>query len=145
MPKEKSAGVIIFKKSGDNIDYLLLHYESGHWDFPKGQVEEGETEEETARREAEEETGIKDLNFIEGFREWIKYFYRKTYGLKDKEKAPWVVKIVDFYLAETKTKEVNLSFEHKDYKWLPFEEALEQVTYKNAREILEKAHKYLTK
>lgn len=144
MPKEKSAGVVLFRKEKDKIYYLLLHYEAGHWDLPKGKVEEGETEKETALRETEEETGIKDLEFVEGFKEWIKYFYRKTYGLKDKKKAPWVVKIVDFYLAETKTKEVKISSEHKGYKWLPFEEAKEQITFKKSKSILEKAHNLLT-
>ncbi len=146
MPKEESAGVVIFRRKEDKIHYLLLHYEAGHWDLPKGHVEQGETAKEAAKRETEEETGIKDLRFIEGFKEWIKYFFRKTYNLsKEKRKtAPLVFKIVSFYLAETKTKEIKLSSEHKGYKWLPFKEAKEQVTFKKTKEILEKAHKYLT-
>ncbi len=143
MPKEKSAGVVVFRKEGDKIYYLLLHYGAGHWGFPKGHVEKGETEKETAIREAEEETGIKDLEFVEGFKEWIKYFYKETYGLKDKKKASWVVKIVDFYLAETKTKEIKISLEHKGCRWLPFEEAIGQITFKKAKDILERAHCFL--
>lgn len=147
MPKETSAGAVVFRKEDGKIYYLLLHYESGHWDFPKGNIEEGEKEEETVKREIKEEAGIKDIKIIEDFKKWIKYFYRKTYNLNEneKKKVPWTFKIVTFYLAETKTKEVKISFEHIGYKWLPYEKALEQLTFKNAKEILKKAHFFLTR
>jgi len=118
-----------------------LHYPSNakapreYWDFPKGHIEKGENLEETAKREVEEETGLKDLKLIEGFKEWIKYFF------KFKEKN--IFKIVTFFLAETKTKEVKVSFEHIGFKWLPYEEAIEKLTFKNAKEILKKANDYL--
>jgi len=136
MPIEKSAGAVVFRREGDKIYYLLLHYEAGHWDFPKGHIEKGETIEETARREVEEETGLKDIKFIEGFKEWIKYFFK----LKGKN----IFKIVTFLLAETKQKEIKISWEHIGFKWLPYEEALKQLTFKNSKEILKKAHQYLT-
>lgn len=147
MPKEKSAGAVIYRREEDNIYYLLLHYKSKHWDFPKGHIEEGEREKETVRREVEEETGIKDIRIIPGFKEWIKYLFRANYDLKkeDKDKAPWIFKIVVFYLAETKTKEVKISHEHTGYKWLAYNEALKQLTHKNAKNILEKADSFLKK
>ncbi len=147
MPREVSAGAIVFRKEKNQIYYLLLHYQSGHWDFPKGHIEKGEKPEDTVRREVEEETGIKDIKILPGFKEYIKYFFRRNYGLKkeEKKKAPWVFKIVEFYLAETKTKEIKLSFEHKDFKWLSFQDALRQLTFKNAKDILKKANDYLVK
>jgi len=135
MPVEKSAGAVIFRKMEGKIFYLLLHYQSGHWDFPKGNIERGEKLEETVKREVKEETGIEDIEFIPGFKEWIKYFYK----LKGKS----IFKIVTFLLAETKGKEVKISWEHLSYKWLPYEEALEQLTFKNAKEILKKANDFL--
>lgn len=144
--KEKSAGAIIFKKTLDgSTNYLLLHYESGHWEFAKGHVEKGETEEQTVEREVEEETGIKDLKIISGFRYFIKYFFKATYGVKnkDKNKAPLVFKTVAFFLAETNTEQIQLSPEHIGFKWLPYEEALNQLTHKNAKNILKKANDFL--
>ena len=144
MPIEKSAGVVVFRKEKGRIYYLLLHYPSGsrtpskdYWDFPKGHIEKGEKGLETARREAEEETGLKDLKFVDGFKEWIKYFFMKN----DQR----IFKIVTFYLAETKTEEVRVSWEHIGYNWLPYKEALKQLTFENAKEVLKKAHKYLMK
>jgi len=147
MPIVKSAGAIVFRREDSNTYYLLLHYESGHWGFPKGHIEENENEEGAARREIEEETGIKDIKIIDGFKESIKYFFRSTYDLpeSEKKKAPWVFKLVVFYLAETKTKEVKISFEHQGFKWLPYDEAIKQLTFKNAKEILKKADNFLNK
>ena len=67
MPKEKSAGALIYRIQNNIPYYLLLHYHSGHWEFAKGHIEEGENPEEAAKREVEEETGIKDLKILGGF------------------------------------------------------------------------------
>lgn len=135
MPIEKSAGAVLFRKEKGTIWYLLLHYEMGHWSFPKGNIEKGESLEETVRREIKEETGIKDIKLIEGFKEHIKYFYK----LKGKN----IFKIVTYFLAETKTREIKISWEHTGFKWLSYEEALKTITYKNAREVLKKANEFL--
>jgi len=135
MPIEKSAGAVIFYKSDKKIEYLLLYYQSGHWDFPKGNIEKGEKLEETVKREIKEETGIGDIGLIPGFKETIEYFY--------KLKGQSIFKIVVFYLAQTQTKEVKISWEHIGYKWLPYQEAIAQLTFKNAKEILKKANEFL--
>jgi 8-oxo-dGTP pyrophosphatase MutT (NUDIX family) len=137
MPIEKSAGAIVFKKEKDAVKYLLLHYHAGHWDFPKGNIEKGEKLEETVKREVKEETGIENIEFIPGFKENIKYFYR----LEGKN----IFKIVTFFLAKTKTEDVKISWEHLGFEWLPYEEALEKVTFKNAKEILKKANDFLSR
>jgi len=135
MPFERSAGAVIFRKEEGRAYYLLLHHQSGHWDFPKGNIEKGEKLEETVKRETKEETGLGDIKFIPGFEEAIKYFYK----LKSKN----IFKIVTFFLAETRTKDVKISWEHIGYQWLPYQEALTQVTFKNAKEILQKANNFL--
>ena len=134
MKHERSVGAIVFRKEKEPI-YLLLHYEAKHWDFPKGNVEAGETDVETVKREIKEETGIKDIEIVRDFKEKIQYFY--------KLKKELISKDVGFYLAKTKTAQIKLSFEHIGSKWLPYKKAIEQLTFKNAKEILKQANKFL--
>jgi len=119
----------------DGNRFLLLNYPTGHWDFVKGKIEQGETLHQTAVRETKEETGISDLEFVEGFEEKINYNFQFEGELIQKE--------VVFFLAKTKTQTVNVSHEHLDYTWLDYENALEKVTYQNAKNILSKANKLL--
>jgi 8-oxo-dGTP pyrophosphatase MutT (NUDIX family) len=137
MELEKSAGTVIFRKDKEVLYYLLLHYQVGHWDFPKGNIEKGEQITETARRETKEETGIGDIEFIQGFKEEIEYFYQRE--------GKRIYKTVIFFLSRTRTKEVKISFEHQGFEWLNYEKALKKLTHKNAKEILKKANKVLLK
>lgn len=148
MAQEKSIGAVIYRKENNVAHYLLLQYRRKHWDFTKGHGEAGETDEQTLKREAEEETGIKDLKLIDGFKEHHKFVFKQYKELMSKEdikkgKPVWVFKIVTFYLAETQTKEITISWEHQDFKWLPYQEALELVTFKNGKELLKKANDFI--
>ena len=136
MGREKSAGAVIFRKEHGAAKYLLLHYESGHWDFVKGNVEHGEDELETVKREAREETEIDDLRILPGFRETISYFYRR--------KGDTISKEVVFYLAETKKENVRISHEHVGFEWLGFKDAYEKITYDNSKNVLGKANSFLS-
>jgi len=140
MPLEKSVGAVIFKKEKE-IEYLLLHYPSSvksvkdYWDFPKGHIEKDEEELDTLKREVEEETGLKDIKIIEGFKELIRYFF--------KFQGKTILKTVVFYLAESQSKGIKISTEHIGNQWLPFEKALAKLNYENAKEILKKANNFL--
>lgn len=134
--QEKSCGAVVFRQDGGKALYLLLHYNEGHWDLPKGHVEQGESEEETALREIREETGISELSLLPGFRESIQYSFRRGGGMVPKE--------VVFFLAEAKQKAVSLSSEHVGFAWLPFDAAMKKLTYPNARSVLSKAGKALS-
>jgi len=142
MGREISAGAIIYRKENDKIFYLLLHYpalnhRSGkdYWDFAKGHIETGESVAGAAVREAREETGIADLEFVAGFKETIKYFFVFE-GKK-------IFKIVIFLLAETKTKTITISGEHAGFDWLSYEEAYKTATFANAKKLLKKANEFL--
>lgn len=137
MLREKSCGAVIFINNQEKTRYLLLNYTAGHWDFVKGNVEPNETEKQTVTREMMEETGITEAQFIGGFRESISYFYRRQGSTINKE--------VVFYLIESQTEEVKLSFEHIGFTWLTYQDALEKLTFKNAKETLQKAHEFLKK
>lgn len=133
MGYEVSAGVVLFRVRA-NREYLLLDYGS-HWDFPKGHIEAGEDPVATARRELREETGIRDARFVSGYMERIRYFYRRS--------GEQMRKVVIYFLAETAGEEITLSHEHCGYAWLSYEEALQRLTFKTAKELLVKAHKFL--
>jgi len=134
MLREKSCGAIVFLKRS-RVQYLLLHYQAGHWDFVKGNVEPNESEQETVIRELQEETGITDAKFIEDFKERIEYFYRRQGSTVRKE--------VIFFLMETETEKVKISYEHVGYKWLDYKQAMEKLTFKNAKDVLQKAQKLM--
>jgi 8-oxo-dGTP pyrophosphatase MutT (NUDIX family) len=133
MGREISAGVVLFRITGQR-EYLLLDY-GAHWDFPKGHIEKGEEPQITAARELQEETGIRNAQFIPGFKESMRYFYRKG--------GEGMLKVVIYFLAETPTGNVTLSSEHSGYLWLPYEEALKRLTFRNARDLLSKANAFL--
>ncbi len=137
MLREKSCGAVVYNIKGYQTKYLLLNYSTGHWDFVKGNVEANETEKDTVVRELREETSITEAQFMDGFREVISYFYRRQ-GLT-------VHKEVVFYLMEAYTDKVVLSFEHTGYIWLDYPAAMERLTFKNAKDTLQKAHDFLKK
>ena len=134
MKEEVSAGIILFNDTDDE-KFLLLNYPSKHWDFVKGKIEKGETPHETALRETKEETGISDVEFIDGFKEEIEYFF-----YADNQE---IHKKVIFFLGKTKTIDIILSHEHLDFIWLNFDNTLEKITYNNAKNLLRKSKEFL--
>jgi len=137
MIKEQSAGTVLFIEEYNEKLFLLLHYPTGHWDFVKGKIENNESLEQAAIRETKEETGIIDIEFIKGFKEKIEYSFKFNGDIVQKE--------VIFFLAKTNTKQVKISDEHLDYVWLDFNNALNKITYENAKNILKKSKNYLEK
>tara|TARA_B100001989_G_scaffold237757_1_gene200640 strand:+ start:3280 stop:3705 length:426 start_codon:yes stop_codon:yes gene_type:complete len=128
---EKSCGIILTNK--DSV--LLLHYPSGHWDFPKGHVDGDEKEEATARRELFEETGIEDVIFIDGFRYATSYHYRRGRHIYHKK--------VVYFLGKTTIEDVTISHEHQGFRWCKWHECSESLTFINSKIILEEAEKFL--
>ena len=134
--QERSAGVILFhpSKTAEPL-YLLLDY-GRHWDYPKGHVEKGEDDLAAAFRELAEETGITTATRVGDFTHELTYFFRSP-------KAGLIRKTVLFFLASTPTTDVRLSHEHTAHAFLPYDQALQRVTYKSSKEVLTAAHTYL--
>ena len=129
---ESSCGVILVNLGS----ILLLQYPQGHWDLPKGHVEQDDVDNfETSRRELKEETGISELSFLENFE------YRTEYQFKHKGKRR--VKQVFWYIATTEEISVSLSKEHRNYMWLDWEQALEQATHLETKELIKSAHEFM--
>ena len=135
MQKEISAGIVLYNDDNDEVQFLVLKYPGGHWDFVKGKMENSEEPKQTAIRETKEETGIIDVEFIDGFNEEISY----TFYVKNEE----IDKKVIFYLGKTQSTEIVISHEHLDFAWLNFKDAMERITYENAKRILTKANNLL--
>ncbi len=127
MRREFSAGGVLFK--GDEL--LMIKNPSGVWTFPKGNVEEGETPQDAALREVLEETGIKG-KILRELGE-ISYQYRF--------KGEKVFKRVRYYLMEYVEGTPKPSWEVKDAKFFPVDEAKKLIKYKGDREIFSKALK----
>ena len=128
MRLEKSCGDVIACRDGEQDRILLIrHRNGGHWAFPKGHVEKDETEEQTARREILEETGLQDITLDTNFR------YVNTFSPK-----PGVMKDVVYFAARTASSDVTVQQEEVlDYAWDTPEDALERVTYANDRLLVE--------
>ena len=135
MREQKSAGIVLFRSDSNKNEFLLLNYPQGHWDFIKGKVEPGETPYETASRETKEETGISDIEFIDGFEESVEYNFR----FKNED----IHKTVVFFLAKTNEKKITLSHEHSDFVWLEYDDALKKTTFRNAKNVLSKTNEFL--
>jgi 8-oxo-dGTP pyrophosphatase MutT (NUDIX family) len=145
---EVSVGSVLCRKASNGTrEYLILQYPSGHFDFPKGHMEAGETEEDTLRRETAEETGIKDIQ-VYPERVSIRYFYQargNEYERRVREqRGTWIFKVVYFYPAQAlSATDVEISHEHIGSIWLPFEAALAKVTFDNAKRVLQSTEDYL--
>lgn len=136
MREEHSAGAVVARTEPERR-YLLLKYKGGHWGHVKGHVEEGEDLRETIEREAQEETGIDDLTFVDGFHETIEYTFKRG--------SETVHKRVDFHLTLTEQTEVEVAApeEHTDVGWFSPDEARERITFEDALEVLEAAEAHL--
>lgn len=129
MTFEKSCGAIVYRKHHGNTEILLIkHVNSGHWSFPKGHMEAGESEEETALREVKEETGL-DILLDPTFRETVTYFPRKD-----------TQKVVVYFIAKAKSFEyVPQEEEISEIRWVDIGHAGAVLTYENDKTIVSKA------
>ena len=135
MINEHSYGAVIFYVENNRIYYLLIQHSSNfHWGFSRGLKENHENGRETATREIKEETNL-EVEFIDGFENSFVFFYKWKGNLHKKE--------VTYYVAKSNTKQVKLSWEHKDFTWLEFNDALKKLDYEKDKETLKKAHNFL--
>ena len=136
MRKEISCGCVIFDKATHSKVLIVYEKNRNFWGFPKGHIEEGETEVQTALREVKEEVGI-DVKVIDE-----KYRYAINYIIEDKQ----IDKTSIFYIAEPiddNIKITNQEAEIEDSKWVTVEEAYKLLTFENSKEVLRKACKDL--
>lgn len=131
--KEKSCGAIVYRSQDDSIQLLLIQHRSGgHWSFPKGHVESGETEKQTALREVKEETGL-DIQLLDGFRQQVNY-----------SPCPGVSKDVVYFLGYAEdSKTVRQEEEISALRWSDINTAGKHLSFQNDRQLLSSAQKYI--
>lgn len=136
MKHEKSCGAVVYRNIDEKYQLLLIkHKFGGHWSFPKGHVEKGENEFQTALREVKEETGL-DITLKEGFRQCVEYFPK-----------PHVKKLVVYFLGEAAADAV-VHFQKEEVSettWADLDSAFRMVTFKNDRNLIQHAKEALLK
>lgn len=133
MKYEKSCGAVVFTRVGGEIKYVLAQSRLGHFAPPKGHMEAGETEEQTALREVKEEVGL-SLTLLDGFREVTEYILPGTD----------ICKQVVFFLGEyTDQPIVMQEAELQSAPLVTYEEAMKLLTHEDSKRILTAAHRFL--
>ena len=131
MIRETSIGAVVYNED----QFLLLKYGLGHWGLVKGHKDKGETDKDTILRELKEETGITSAKIITDFKDTYSYHY----NFRGKS----FFKTVTCYLIKSDVKEIKISYEHDDYKWLPYNEAIKKATHDGPKRMMAKAKKVI--
>lgn len=130
---DTDAGAVVANSKNE----FLLMFKRGYnyWEFPKGHMEGIELEElKTMDREVKEETGIKNYEFVEGFRHVMRYTYNKEGVI--------IHKTVTMFLIRTDDP-VEINIEHKEFKWVSYEEALKMLKHEGQKEMIKEAYEFL--
>ncbi len=135
MKQEKSCGAVVFTRVGSEIRYVLAQSRAGHYGFPKGHVESGETEKETALREIYEEVGLRPV-LLDGFREVSEYEI-PSLGIRKQ-----VVLFLGYYESQ---EIIPQESELKKAVTVSFEEAMALLDHKDNKRILTSAEAFLRK
>ena len=118
-------------------EYLLVQHKAGHWSFPKGHPDDGETPHETARRELAEETGLDAVRLLEapGFEE--SYRFRKRSGTE-------VIKSVLYFIGHAPEGKLRLqASEVSDGKWGSASKTAGRMTFDEGRALLSEIERFL--
>lgn len=129
MSIEKSCGAVVYRETDIGVEFLAVKSKaSGDWGFPKGHVEEGESEEETAKREVLEETGL-SIILHDDFRTTVGYTMPNG-----------ITKEVVYFIGKALEHTVRIQIEEiQEYRWLNFNDMFQLITFENTREVLMRA------
>jgi bis(5'-nucleosidyl)-tetraphosphatase len=136
MKNDQSMGVILFYQFPRSVKYLIIKHQKGHWSFPKGHADKGETKLETALRELKEETGVSKIRLLKK-----SVMLKETYKFTDR-KGVKILKKVNYFIGEALSKKVKIDFrEVVNYKWSTYKASLEKITFEESASVLKKADK----
>ena len=128
---ETTSGGIIFRRSNEakDLEILLIQDAKNRWTIPKGHVEPGEEPRDTARREIQEETGLKKMNVL-GWLGKVNFRYRRTQTL--------VLMTMHIYLVQGLGDTNDLKPEDwlNDIKWFSVNEAIDKIEYEDIGKLM---------
>lgn len=134
MTMEKSCGAVVYTRRNGQTLFAIVQEQSGRYGFPKGHVEDDETEADTARREVFEETGLLPV-FLDGFRETDEY---------EMKERPGVRKRVVYFLAECGDEPLTpREGEIRQILLLPYEQAMQHFEHEGTRRVLRAANQFI--
>lgn len=137
MQTEKSCGAVVFTREHGALRYVIICSTEGFYGFPKGHMEPGETEEQTALREIYEETGL-NVHLIDGFRTTDEHPHHRP-------SRPTVMKHMVYFLAEYADQQPKAQLsEVSSISLMSYEEALKAFQFESSRRILTEAHQFIT-
>jgi 8-oxo-dGTP pyrophosphatase MutT (NUDIX family) len=128
--REPTAGGIVFRRDKDQkVEILLIQDSKDRWTIPKGHIEEGETAQETAKREIGEEAGLKDTEVL-GWLGKIHFRYRRIDKL--------VLMTTQIYLVRAKgdTSAIQKEDWMNGIKWFSFHDALDAIEYEDIGKLM---------
>lgn len=129
-------GVIVFYQFPRSLKYLIIKHRKGHWAFPKGHADKGETKLETALRELKEETGISKISLLKK-----SILLKEEYKFTDR-KGVKILKKVNYFIGEAKNRRVKIDYkEVTNFRWATVKAGMEKVTFDESKSILKKADK----
>lgn len=134
--KDQAFGIVPILRQSGGMQFLLVQHKAGHWGFPKGHAESGESAIAAARREFEEETGIQEYQLLDQQAFVERYVMIKHWRM--------VEKTVTYFPAFVRSDRVTYQKkEIQAYAWLPFDDALKTITFHQSRRILVEVEQYL--
>lgn len=128
--REPTAGGIVFRHDKDGkVEILLIQDAKGRWTIPKGHIEEGETAQQTAKREIGEEAGLKQVDVL-GWLGKIHFRYRRVDKL--------VLMTTQIYLVKAlgDTNDIQKEDWMLDIKWFSFHDALDEIEYEDIGKLM---------
>lgn len=131
--KEKSCGAVVYRKNNNELEFLLVYQNNGHYSFPKGHVENNETEIETAKREIKEETNL-DVEIDSNFRYEISYFLESKNVMKD---AVYFIATPITFDLKSQEGEIN------ECVWNNYNDTMQLLEFDNIKEVFKAAYNYI--
>ena len=138
--QDRAVGIIpVYKTDSGGFLFCLVQHADGHWGFPKGHVEAGESDEQAAQRELLEETGIADVAIVQD------KIYSTHYEF---EHGDVLVQKTNTYFLGFVHSIQDATLDHFKHeipatRWLPYQEAKETITFSESKNLLDEVWRYV--